>query len=113
MYLFVYGTLKKGYTNHYLLSRAGARFIGDAWVEGYTILDQFVPVAVPAPRKCRVYGELYEVDQDTIKILDVFEEGYERVETTAVTISSIENYRAYIYIVSSPTSRCYYSYYTQ
>ncbi len=111
MYLFVYGTLKKGYTNHYLLSRAGARFIGDAWVEGYTILDQFVPVAVPAPKECRVYGELYRVDKDTIKILDMFEEGYKRV-TTTVAIGE-KKYRAYIYIVSSPTSRCYYSYYTQ
>jgi len=110
VYLFVYGTLKRGFTNHYMLR--GSRFISEAYVEGYTVPDKNIPVAVPAPEECRVYGELYMVDYRKLHRLDIFEQGYSRVETLATTITSSRKYRAYIYIIQRPATKCYYSYYT-
>lgn len=73
MKVFVYGTLKKGYRNHYLLKNS--QFIGDSKVDNFT-LHSFggFPVAVPASEQY-ITGEVYEVDDDTMTNLDWLE-GY-------------------------------------
>ncbi len=72
--VFVYGTLKKGYKLHFYLKNA--KFIGYGYVNGY---DMYIVDWYPAVVKGRgrVYGEVYEVCQETLDILDgVEEEGF-------------------------------------
>jgi gamma-glutamylcyclotransferase (GGCT)/AIG2-like uncharacterized protein YtfP len=70
--LFVYGTLMKGMRNHVYLEKA--QFVGEA-----ATAPQFELMSngsIPAMRdgKEAVKGELYEVDEETLKGLDVLEE---------------------------------------
>jgi gamma-glutamylcyclotransferase (GGCT)/AIG2-like uncharacterized protein YtfP len=70
--VFVYGTLKKGYGNSHLLRNA--EFVG----HGYTIETyRMFNVGFPIIRECEdgnpVYGEVYEVDDQTLKNLDRLE----------------------------------------
>lgn len=71
--VFVYGTLKRGIHNHHLLQTAD--YIGEAYT-----LDTFkmYHVGFPVIREAAeggkaVYGEVYDVDDDTLKKLDRLE----------------------------------------
>lgn len=73
--LFVYGTLKRGGYNSYLLKKA--KFLG----EGET-LDKFamyvngsgsVPFVIKNEKVSTIKGELYEVDKKTLKEVDSLE----------------------------------------
>ena len=78
-YVFVYGTLKKSFRNHYFLGRS--ELVGC----GYTKHDRFFmardtlgcfPVAFFDNRpenRARIYGEVYQVVPNTIKTLDNLE----------------------------------------
>lgn len=73
-YVFVYGTLKRGYGNHVILRNS--QFIG----EGHTIPDSFslidggFPWAIPNSGTFHIKGELYLVeDQRTMHNLDSLE----------------------------------------
>lgn len=62
--IFVYGTLKKGYWNNYLLD--GAKFLGEALTDKpYRLLGTGVPYAVPEEYDdggLPVKGEVYEIE---------------------------------------------------
>ena len=85
--VFTYGTLLKGQRNHYFLSQSS--FLCDASLDGYGLFD--TPYDYPAAVKMdghRVYGELYEVDEDTKEKLDELEEVgylYDRIEVMVET----------------------------
>ena len=72
--IFVYGTLKKGYRNHRLLE--GSNFIGEGRISGYDIYDLgSFPGIIGGTGE--VLGELYEINQETLKRVDRLEsEGY-------------------------------------
>lgn len=79
-YLFAYGTLKRGFRNdHYLRY---SRYIGPAITrESYFEMVEYAHDAhsgltYPAVRTtggCRIVGEVYEIDNDTLEKLDVLE----------------------------------------
>ena len=71
MYILVYGSLRYGFELHHYLRRA--RFVGLAFAEGY---DMFNLGGYPGVVKGegRVWGEVYEVDERTISILDQIED---------------------------------------
>lgn len=83
--VFVYGTLKRGYRNHRLLTvgyyqgsdqRTVISSLGPATMKGYTLLQipsGGFPCAVPA-RGGRVHGELYLVSPDVMRKLDLLED---------------------------------------
>lgn len=76
MYIFVYGTLKKGEPNHYLLS--GSEFICPTETkEKYTMLDmgRFPGVLKEdfSDRSVSIKGEIYDVDEKTLRNLDTYE----------------------------------------
>ncbi len=75
--VFVYGTLKKGFSLNYLL--ANSIFIGEASLNGY---DMYSLTSFPfiTKGKGKVYGEVYEVSEDLLKRLDMIEGGYVRKE---------------------------------
>ena len=70
--LFVYGTLMKGMRNHVYIEKS--KFIGEATTGPmYELMSNG---SIPAMRdgKETVKGEIYEVDDETLKSLDVLEE---------------------------------------
>lgn len=72
MLLFVYGTFLKKSSNHDLLS--DSRFIANASIYA-TLYDTGAgfPAAVEEGTRSRTYGEIYEVNEDRIDLLDEFE----------------------------------------
>ena len=74
--VFVYGTLKRGLGNHHLLK--DSRFLGVGYTgPRFVMLGGGFPVLVwpkgAGPRQRHVSGELYEVDDATMKRLDQLE----------------------------------------
>jgi gamma-glutamylcyclotransferase (GGCT)/AIG2-like uncharacterized protein YtfP len=72
-FVFVYGTLKRGHYNHGRL--AAARFVCDAkTVPGYRLFDVgYYPAMVEDRAGISVYGEIFEVDDETLEDLDRLE----------------------------------------
>jgi gamma-glutamylcyclotransferase (GGCT)/AIG2-like uncharacterized protein YtfP len=73
--VFVYGTLKSGFWNHYLLE--GCEFFGVAvptykMIENKMIENGF-PVIMPDPEGKPIAGEIYTVDDETLARLDQLE----------------------------------------
>ena len=99
--VFVYGTLKSGFPNHYLLE--GCEFFGRAvTVPTYKMIENGFPVIIPDPDGRRLAGEIYVVDDETLARLDRLErEGssYDR-KLIDVTLASGEQLptRAFIYV---------------
>lgn len=76
--IFVYGSLKQGMSNHCILSQQ--RYIGTAITEeNYNLYDLgHFPAVVDKSHPdfklgYSIYGELYEVDDQCLQILDEFE----------------------------------------
>ena len=74
--VFVYGTLKRGFPNHHVM-QAGT-FLGEArTLERYPMIVQghhFSPVMLPEPGSGhRIIGEIWEVDDALLTVLDRLE----------------------------------------
>jgi gamma-glutamylcyclotransferase (GGCT)/AIG2-like uncharacterized protein YtfP len=70
--VFVYGTLKSGFPNHYLLE--GCEFVGAAaTVPTYKMIENGFPVIMPDPKGNALAGEIFIVDDDTLARLDQLE----------------------------------------
>lgn len=101
--VFVYGTLKRAYHNNRYLK--GSRFLGEALtVDNFDMLDVGFPVLLPQRGDVAypVKGELYEIDDTTLKNLDRLEgEGrmYQRQTRTVLSMDDpITGVHAYIYV---------------
>lgn len=80
-YVFVYGTLKKGEGNDYLLK--DSEFLGEAWTdEEFLFCGQGFPRAIRvtdsrrekvATLMARILGEVYVVDDEVLRLLDGLE----------------------------------------
>jgi len=67
--VFVYGTLKSGFQNHYSLN--GCELFGAAsTVPTYKMIENGFPVIMPDPEGTPLAGEIYTVDVDTLARLD-------------------------------------------
>jgi gamma-glutamylcyclotransferase (GGCT)/AIG2-like uncharacterized protein YtfP len=65
--IFVYGSLKKGEYNHYLLECKEAKFLREGFLHGYTIYDigHSYPAATRSEKQeSFITGEIYEVSED-------------------------------------------------
>jgi len=79
--LFVYGTLMKEMANHQFL--CNAKFICESETDAkYLMSANFIPFVTPEKyvhdelnrkKLCRIKGELYEVEDYTLKIIDQLE----------------------------------------
>lgn len=70
--LFVYGSLKRGFSNHRLLS--GASFVGDCrTARRYRLLVLGTYPALATEGDQQIQGELYLVNARTLSHLDAFE----------------------------------------
>ncbi|HDR7795619.1 TPA: gamma-glutamylcyclotransferase [Bacillus luti] len=102
-YVFVYGTLRKEQTNaHYM---EGALCITDtAWTSGKLFDTNEGYPAMICSNEGKVYGEVYEVNDDVLHKLDELEEYtgnaetdlYDRIKQTVYTADN--EIQAYVYI---------------
>ena len=105
-YVFVYGTLRKQQANaHYLY---GATCIADqAWTHGKLFDTNEGYPAMICTKEDKVYGEVYEVDDDMLKQLDQLEEYtgnpekdlYDRITQTIYL--GDRNISAYVYVAQN------------
>lgn len=96
--VFVYGTLMRGQRAHHLL--AGGRCLGAFVLENYAMhhLGRY-PGIKPCPGE-RVYGEVYEVDDDAVEQMDRYEGNgslYNRVCARAVCPERMVEVQVYVY----------------
>jgi gamma-glutamylcyclotransferase (GGCT)/AIG2-like uncharacterized protein YtfP len=102
--LFVYGSLKKGFDNHHLLSKYTKR-LGKAITVGKFGMfeDSFgnYPYLIPVP-KMRIHGELYLIERkELLEKLDLFEGAPEYYERKKILVKSHHGtQRAFVYIQS-------------
>jgi gamma-glutamylcyclotransferase (GGCT)/AIG2-like uncharacterized protein YtfP len=98
VYLFVYGSLLSHNSHNYLLS--GCKFIGNAILNGYALYKvSWYPAIVPK-NGCKVAGEVYKVDENTIEKIDDFEdegELYKRQEVNVI-LNNSEIIKAWTYV---------------
>ena len=80
--VIVYGTLKKGESNHHWMKQAKGKYLGNTEIQGYVIkcIKEYpYPFAMVDDKKSRftnsLCGEVYEVEDKGIKVLDTLE-GY-------------------------------------
>ncbi len=73
--LFVYGSMKKSFMNHIRLE--SARYIGTALTQEsysmYPALSYKFPYVLEADKVHQIKGELYQVSDELLKIVDIFE----------------------------------------
>lgn len=77
MKVFVYGSLMSNYENHHVMEEANGKFISKALTSDKIFdlmgVNDYYPTIVKGNRK--IYGEIYEVDDEGIEILNRLE-GY-------------------------------------
>jgi len=66
-YLFVYGTLKRGGSRHWIIENLP--FLGRAKAKGFVLYD-LGPYPAMVPGAGLVYGEVYEVSKEVLQSLD-------------------------------------------
>ena len=70
--VFVYGTLKRGFSNNRYL--AGSKFLGTARTkEKFALYSDGLPFLIMTESISEIHGELYQVDDLTLQILDDLE----------------------------------------
>jgi gamma-glutamylcyclotransferase (GGCT)/AIG2-like uncharacterized protein YtfP len=86
MLIFVYGTLRRGESNHAELGPA--RYLEDAWTSAsYELVDLGHYPALLEGGDDAVRGELYEVPESWVARLDVFEDVPSLYERKQIEIS--------------------------
>jgi gamma-glutamylcyclotransferase (GGCT)/AIG2-like uncharacterized protein YtfP len=100
-YIFVYGTLRRGFWNHHLLK--DSEFIGEGITkEKYSLYADEIPYVVKEPLT-QIKGELYIVDDETLERLDLLE-GHPSFYTRELVDVIVDNkiYKAWIYFYPAP-----------
>lgn len=89
--VFVYGTLRRGGSNHFRL--AGAEFVTGGTITGRMYRINWYPGLVLDAAGDEIHGEVYSADPELLAALDIFEgisagemdgSEYRRVQTTVV-----------------------------
>ena len=106
--IFVYGTLRKGMYNHDLYLKDRGVYCGEGYIKGslMTITGKVYPAFLPEGQHL-VLGELYDVDEQTLKCLDELEcyygEDHQKNEYNKISMDVFDkdghkNGCAYVYI---------------
>lgn len=78
IYIFTYGTLKRGFCNHHLLESADVEFVGEGMTlekyQMYPSINYAFPFLLKSEKNHMVTGELYRTScKETLKMLDILE----------------------------------------
>lgn len=94
--VFVYGTLKKGYCNHYLLLGKTPQKATAPNIQLHTGTDY--PFAIRG--QGTVHGEVYEIDDEILRALDQLEQDHDDYyrELTLVLLETQQEMMAWIYL---------------
>jgi gamma-glutamylaminecyclotransferase len=101
--VFVYGTLRKGHCNHHLLKDASCYGVGKTETCYAMYLKNGYPYITSSEARYPIAGELYSVDEDTLRALDKFEghpRYYERRQTPVIV--GEKRYNAWVYFRDPP-----------
>ncbi len=96
--VFVYGTLRNGHSNNHLLKEAYCYGTGCTEASYSMYLISGYPYVTSSGTRYQIVGELFAIDDDTLKTLDSMEghpRYYERRETAIVL--GEEHYVAWMY----------------
>ena len=98
-HVFVYGTLKKGFRNHFYLK--GQKLLGrTTTVPGYILVDLGPFPGLIEQEDGKVFGEVWEIDEGCLFDLDILESGlFERKSIKLqVPFEGQDNIECYFYI---------------
>ncbi len=99
--LFVYGTLRKGGSNHFRLE--GGRVLGKATVRGRLYRVDWYPALFLDPDADVVVGDLVEVSPEILAALDLFEGGeYRRVPVLVTPENGEDPKKAWVWEYLDP-----------
>jgi gamma-glutamylaminecyclotransferase len=105
-FLFVYGTLRKGFPNHFFLEKG--TFCGNARTkERYALFAEGVPYASKVRAVSGIVGEVFQVDGKTLRRIDQLEghpDWYRREKIEVILIDGASVW-AWIYFSPSPRGR--------
>tara|TARA_R110002012_G_scaffold2179_1_gene10417 strand:- start:4317 stop:4727 length:411 start_codon:yes stop_codon:yes gene_type:complete len=88
--VFVYGTLKRGHGNNYLLPESS--FMGPAVTQDkYSMYHNGIPYVSKKKKKTRIGGELYSVNKEVLKSLDLLEGHPQWYKREMVTVQRFAN----------------------
>lgn len=100
MKLFVYGSLKRGKHNHDILKNA--KFLTQAFIKsGYNMYVKYLPYLIEEPGGMGVLGELYEIDEATLRMCDYIEGHpilYKRETVWVTDAETGEDLEAFVYL---------------
>lgn len=84
--VFVYGTLRKGFGNHYLLE--DSELVGQGHTaRSFALYADVIPYAFKDEEICPIKGEVYRVDEESLRDLDALEghpRWYKREKTEVI-----------------------------
>jgi gamma-glutamylaminecyclotransferase len=110
--VFVYGTLMKGHVNHRVLVELEARPLGEArTIAPRTLVDLGpYPALLPADEardavRPAVTGELFEVAEAALEVLDVFEGCPDLYRRERIALEGAEGAEAWTYVLARPIPR--------
>jgi gamma-glutamylcyclotransferase (GGCT)/AIG2-like uncharacterized protein YtfP len=95
--VFVYGTLRKGFSNHFIM-KPTYRVGSGLTKKEYAMYSHGIPFLVENEQVSKITGELYIVDETTFDILDILE-GHPKWYTRKVVDVNIlgEEHQAWVY----------------
>lgn len=104
-YVFVYGTLMRNYRNHGYLETS--TYIGTGSIEGYEIYDLGRYPGIIAGSGT-VFGEVYQVTEETEKELDYLEEEGDLYlkKPEMVKLDNGETLEAMVYVYNKSVAGC-------
>jgi len=102
-YVFVYGTLKKGFSNHFFIS--DCEFICKSkTIDKYQLypnIDRSFPYLIINEKSQNIYGELYKIEDkeilETLDILEGYPIHYNKKNIEVENIETKEIYNALVY----------------
>ena len=106
MRMFVYGSLKRGHTNHTLMQ--DSRFLADATTQpAYDMLDFGYYPGVIANGRYSIRGEVFTVSGDVLNVVDALEGHpifYRRVRIPVITDTGV--FPAWMYLYQGDHDDC-------
>ena len=102
--LFAYGTLKRNFSNHYLLKNS--QYLGTGHTKcQYALYSSCIPYVIKNEQVSHIHGELYEVDTTTLKQLDKLEghPGWYFREEVEIVTEANQTVTAWLYFYPKAT----------